>query len=114
MNDDIEQIAPTPWVKDDKFPGIVLDARGSFVCAGNNSVRAQIDLRRDHIIRCVNGCEKMNPEAVPELLAVCGELDNYFGKSWDHDSFRLAFAKATLVVAARVRAVLARAKVPDA
>ncbi len=42
-----------------------------------------------------------------ELLAVCGEVDDYFGEDWEHDD---AWAAATNALQRRVCAALAAAK----
>ena len=68
MVNDIEQIAPTPWVGDDKFPNAVLDASGGFVCAGWVGEASQVNLCRDRIIACVNFCAGVPTEDLEEAL----------------------------------------------
>lgn len=68
MGTDIEQIAPTPWLGHDRFPGIILEARGNWVCTCQVGEGPQIDLRRDRIIACVNACVGASTHELEDAL----------------------------------------------
>ena len=60
----------TPWIASALVPS------GSYVITNPGHVSAVIcsDLTKanaEHIVACVNACEGINPEAVPDLLKAC-------------------------------------------
>lgn len=108
MENDIEQIAPTPWKSNyDENANTVDDSHGRYVCCAPCNDKGVLIL--NHIIARVNACKGLNPEAIPELLTVCGEIGDHFEESWIDD-----VDPDTAALTRRLRAALVKAKVPDA
>lgn len=60
----------------------------------------EADANAQRIVACVNGCEDINPEAVPDLLAACRAVRSAYSSHQLYDKFPLpqveaAIAKAT-------------------
>ena len=74
--------------------------------------------RRDHIVACVNACEGINPEAVPELLAACkayiGQQERMVEAGMDEgpadDDLIESFARANAVIVKQTMDAIAKAE----
>ncbi len=61
----MEKWTPEPWTKTKiSMPGqVILNLPGQSIQVSEKNA--------DKILSCVNACESLNPEAVPELIEVC-------------------------------------------
>jgi len=110
---------PGPWIVgrgNRIYMGAAMEAREIAVATRSDpSIRAQAEANAARIVACVNACEGINPEAVPEIVKALGDLLDVV--NWLQGSGNMKspivphpFGLGVLGAKAQARAALAKAR----